>query len=93
MHITAFTTTQAHHVAQVVYKYWLNSCTMIPTQSLQVVSNFHASQTKSFCNYVSKLVCPDLVHILLVLINSLAEDASHLGINQRIQTWSFFFQH
>ena len=93
MHITAFTTTQAHHVAQVVYKYWLNSCAMFCTWSLQVMSNFHTGQTEGFCNYVSELVYPDLVHILLVLIDSLVGDASHLGINQRIQTWSFLFQH
>ena len=84
MHIKAFITTQAHHVTQAVYEYWLNSCTMFCTWSLQVMSNFHAGQTESFRNYVSELVCPDLVHILLVLIDSLVGDASHLGINQRI---------
>ena len=84
MHIKAFITTQARHVAQAVYEYWLNSCAMFCTQSLQVVSNFHAGHTKSFHNYVSELVDPDLVHILLVLIDSLVRDANHLSINQRI---------
>ena len=68
MHIKVFNTAQACYIAQAIYEYWHNSCAMFQTRSLQVLGQFHASQTEGFHKYIAELVCDCLLCVFPMLI-------------------------
>ena len=68
MHIKVFNRAQACHVAQAIYEYWHNSHAMFQTRSLQVLGQFHASQTEGFHEYIAELVCDCLLCVFPMLI-------------------------